>query len=155
MKPKIRKQDRKVSNQEAIKIIENGEFGVLSMCTSEEEGYGIPLNYILHKHALYFHCALEGFKLDNLRKHNKVSFCVVGKTKILSAKFSTIYESAIVFGSITEIEGDEKREALISIIEKYSQNYIPQGKAYIDKLYDKVIILKLNIDSITGKARRK
>jgi len=53
----------------------------------------------------------------------------------------TIYESVIIFGHTTEIEGTEKYDALIHIIEKYSGAYIKEGKAYIDKLYDKVRVV--------------
>ncbi|RUT79113.1 pyridoxamine 5'-phosphate oxidase family protein [Ancylomarina longa] len=153
MDHKIRKQERKVSDSEAIEILQQGEFGVLSMCTTEKEGYGIPLNYVLHDNAIYFHGAKEGFKLDTLQMNNKVSFCVVGKTRILPDKFSTIYESTIAFGSISEIEGSEKQAALELFLEKYSNDFIPKGKKYINKLYDEVLILKLSIENLTGKAR--
>ncbi len=48
---------------------------------------------------IYFHCAPEGHKLENLSGNNKVSFCVVGKTQVLPDKFATNYESVIVFGT--------------------------------------------------------
>lgn len=40
------------------------------------------------------------------------------------------------------------------IIEKYSGNYIPEGVEYIEKLFDKVRVIKLSIASLTGKARK-
>jgi len=104
---------------------------------------------------IYLHCATEGSKLDFLRHNNKVSFCVVGKTELIPSKFATIYESAIAFGLITEVEGEEKREALMKILEKYSGNFIPQGIEYINKLFDKVAIIKLSIETITGKSRKQ
>jgi hypothetical protein len=41
------------------------------------------------------------------------------------------------------------------IIEKYSAGFITEGNEYIDKLYDRVSVIKLSIQSITGKARRQ
>ena len=150
----MRRQDREISEREAIEILQKGEFGVLSMCTPDSGGYGIPLNYALKNNEIYFHCAIEGSKLEYLRKNNRVSFCVVGSTKVLPSQFGTIYESAIAFGVVTEVEGDEKQEALMLILEKYSANYIPEGTEYISKAYEKVKVLKLSIEAITGKARK-
>ncbi|MDP4209552.1 MAG: pyridoxamine 5'-phosphate oxidase family protein [Bacteroidota bacterium] len=151
----IRRQDRKISDSEAIAILQKGEFGILSMCTPDNEGYGIPLNFALQGNAIYFHCAIEGSKLEYLRNNNKVSFCVVGKTEVLPSKFGTIYESAIASGTASVVDGNEKYDALMHIIQKYSGNYIEEGKGYIQKFYDKVNVIKLSIESITAKARKQ
>jgi uncharacterized protein len=149
----MRRQDRKISDSETIEIFKKGEYGILSMITNNG-GYGIPLNFAIKNNAIYFHCAIEGSKLDYLRNNNKVSFCVVGNTEVLPSKFGTMYESAIASGFITEIEGEEKHDALMLIIEKYSGDYIQEGKEYIDKFYDKVKVLKMTIESTTGKSRK-
>ena len=149
----MRRKDRELIQSAAIGILQKGEYGILSMCTPTDEGYGVPLNYVFYGNAVYFHCALEGSKLENLRYKNKVSFCVVGKTKVLPATFGTLYESVIVSGIASEVNGDEKQEALIQIIRKYSADYIPEGREYIDKLNAKVLVIKLSIESVTGKAR--
>lgn len=107
-----------------IEILQKGEYGVLSMCTAKNEGYGVPLNFALDNNKIYFHCAIDESKLDYLRINGKVSFCVVGNTEIIPSKFGAIYESAMVFGTTSEVEGEEKRKALMCIIEKYSGNYI-------------------------------
>jgi len=150
----MRRQDREVSESEAIEILKKGEFGVLSMCTSNNEGYGIPLNFVMKNNEIYFHCAIEGSKLEYLRKNNRVSFCVVGSTMVLPSQFGTIYGSAIALGVATEVEGEEKHEALMLILEKYSANYIQEGIEYISKAYERVKVLKLSIEAITGKARK-
>jgi len=150
----MRRQDRKIDDNETLEILKNGEFGILSMVTLQNSAYGVPLNFALLNNDIYFHCAPEGTKLHYLRNNNKVSFCVVGKTEVLPSKFATIYESAIVNGFTTEIEGEEKNNALMCIIEKYSGNYIDEGKEYIDNFYDKVTVIKLSIESVTGKARK-
>jgi len=150
----MRREDRKINTGEANDILKKGEYGVLSMCTTHNEGYGIPLHYVLDNDIIYFHCAVEGLKLDYLKANNQVSFCVVGDTEIIPSMFGTFYESAIAFGRITEVEGVEKREALMMLIEKYAATYSEEGKKYIDKSYDSVKVLKLSIQSVTGKARK-
>lgn len=150
----MRRQDRQITQQESIEILQKGEYGILSMCTPTNEGYGIPLNYAYDGNNLYFHCAKEGSKLDYLRNNPKVSFCVVGETKVMPSQFGTLYESVIVSGYTSEVEGTEKNEALKQLIEKYSGNFIKEGKEYIEKLIEKVTVIKLTIESLNGKARK-
>jgi nitroimidazol reductase NimA-like FMN-containing flavoprotein (pyridoxamine 5'-phosphate oxidase superfamily) len=150
----MRRQDREISREEAVEVLQQGEYGVLSMCTPANEAYGVPINYALYQDNIYFHCAKEGSKLEYLSKNNRVSFCVVGATTVLPSKFGTLYESVIVSGSTLETEGTEKREALKQFIEKYSGDYIREGKEYIDKLFDRVCVIKLTVESVTGKARK-
>lgn len=150
----MRRQDRSLNNEDTVKLLRNGEYGILSMSTPENEGYGVPLSYAYVGDAIYFHCATEGTKLDFLRSHPHASFCVVGKTEVLPAKFSTRFESAIAAGTVTEAEGDDKRKGLMLLVEKYSPDFLKEGKAYIDRAFDTVIVLKMNIESLTGKARK-
>ncbi len=151
----MRRQDRKLNDSEAIEILQKGEYGILSMITTNNEGYGIPISYVLKGTNIYFHCATEGAKLDYIKNNSKVSFCVVGSSKVLPSKFGTLYESAIITGKIDEIDGDEKREGLVAILEKYSADYIKEGKEYIENSFDRVKVLRLTIGSISGKARKE
>jgi nitroimidazol reductase NimA-like FMN-containing flavoprotein (pyridoxamine 5'-phosphate oxidase superfamily) len=67
-------------------------------------------------------------------EHNaKVSFCVVGKTKVLPYKFGTEYESAVVFGRASEVNGAERHDALLWLLEKYCSNFIDEGNATLIK----------------------
>ena len=146
---KIEKLDLEVATQ----LLAEGEYGFLATVGLDGQAYGVPLNYVYKNNCLYFHCALEGHKLDNIKANNKVSFCVVGKTKVLPDKFSTEYESAIAFGTTSEVQGEERHGALISILEKYSPDFMEEGKKAITKYDNKTRIIKISINHITGKAR--
>jgi hypothetical protein len=143
-----------MTDAEAIAILQNGEFGVLSICTDEQSGYGIPLNYVYHDDVIYFHCATDGKKLDYIQLHPEVSFCVVGKTELMPEKFGTKYESAIAFGNACLIEDDEKRKVLQLIVAKYSPGFINEGEKYIDQFYSRVKIIRMDVKTITAKARK-
>jgi uncharacterized protein len=101
---KMRRSDRELSLSEAREILKNGEYGILSTTSTDGQPYGVPLNYCYLRDSIYFHCALEGHKLENIRENNRVSFCVVGNTELLPETFSSKYESAIVFGNISELQ---------------------------------------------------
>ncbi len=150
----IRRKDRAISKQEAIEILTNGEHGILSTIGVDGYPYGIPVNYVYHNGNIYFHCAKKGHKLDNIAYNNKVSFCVVGNTKVLPEKFGTNYESAVSFGTAAKISGAEKNEALIAILEKYSSEFMEKGMVYIQNLYDKTVVVKISIEHVSGKSRK-
>jgi nitroimidazol reductase NimA-like FMN-containing flavoprotein (pyridoxamine 5'-phosphate oxidase superfamily) len=150
----VRRKDRELSIESATKLLAEGEYGVLSTAGPDGQAYGIPLNYVYKENRLYFHCALEGHKLDNIKANNKVSFCVVGRAMVLPEKFTTAYESAIAFGTASEVQGSERHEALLSIVEKYSPDFMEEGKNFIAKYDDKTTVIKIAVNHITGKARK-
>jgi nitroimidazol reductase NimA-like FMN-containing flavoprotein (pyridoxamine 5'-phosphate oxidase superfamily) len=155
---RIRREDRILDNTRAIELLQNAEYGFLSLGESRNGyPYGVPMSfaYSAADNALYFHCALEGHKLDNLKQNNKVAFCVVGNTKLLSEKFSTLYESVIVFGHTEIAQTDEdKRFALRKLLEKYSPNHLESGEKYMSTSLNKAMTLKINIEHITAKTRK-
>ncbi len=150
----MRRIEKQLDNEEALKLLEKGEYGVLSTIDLNGYAYGVPLNYTFLDNNIYFHCANEGSKLDNIAQNNKVSFCVVGNTEILPNKFSTKFESVICFGQTEKVFGKEKGKALLSLIDKYSKDFTMEGKSYIDRATDKTTIIRISIDHITGKANK-
>ncbi len=151
----IRRQDRLLSEEEAALLLKNGEYGILSMTTEDHAAYGIPLSYVQEADHLYFHCAPEGEKLRVLSRNNRVSFCVVGKTKVISHQFTTAYESVLVKGTITSGLPDEERmHALELILDKYSPNDKLTGLKYAEKSFHRTEILRLDILSVSGKSKR-
>lgn len=149
----MRRKDKAMQDGAIIGLLQNGEYGVLSTVNGNEQPYGVPLNYVLMNNCIYFHCALEGHKLDNLAANPKVSFCVVGRTKVLPAEFSTEFESVVVFGRASVIEGEERYQALNALIEKYSPEFVSEGSAYIEKFDSQTNLVRIEIQHMTGKAK--
>lgn len=150
----MRRKDKKWDLSEAKELLKNGEYGVLSTAGENGYAYGVPLNYVYWNDSLYFHCATAGEKLRNINYNNKVSFCVVGKTCLLPEKFSINYESVVVFGSASEVFGEEKMAALLELVNKYSAEYREKGRDYIEKALTVVKVIKISVEHISGKAKR-
>ncbi|HDS16020.1 MAG TPA: pyridoxamine 5'-phosphate oxidase family protein [Proteobacteria bacterium] len=150
----MRRKDRKITTVEALAILDQGEYGVLSTVSSAQGPYGIPINYCLVNECLYFHCALEGKKIDHIRNDSRVSFCVVGQTEVLPDKFATRYESCIVQGLASEVFGEEKQGALAGLIRKYSEDFIAEGRRYIESSSDKTKVFRISMEDVSGKARK-
>jgi uncharacterized protein len=150
----IRRKDREITTREAVEILDSAEYGVLSTVGKDGQPYGIPLNYVYRNGSIYFHCTLIGQKLDNITENPRVSFCVVGKTKVLPDKFAVEYESAVAFGLASEVFGNERYNALVRLLEKYCPDFMEEGKRYIE-LKDKATkVIKIEVSHVSGKARR-
>lgn len=151
---KIRRQDRVIREEEAMDLLNTVEYGVLSTVSADGQPYGVPLNFCVIDRCIYFHSAVEGRKIDNIKHNKSVSFCLVGKTEVLPDKFSTKYESAIASGLVEEVFDHEKQTALEGLLYKYSPEWIDKGKKYIDGLREKTRVFKITINNLSGKARR-
>jgi nitroimidazol reductase NimA-like FMN-containing flavoprotein (pyridoxamine 5'-phosphate oxidase superfamily) len=151
---KLRRTDRELETNEAISLFSNCEYGVLSTVDENGQPYGVPLNFVYKNNSIFFHCARVGHKLENMDRNPRVSFCVVGNTKVLPAEFATEYESAVAFGVASEVRGEIKHSALLWLLEKYSSQFIEEGKSYIEKHNEATTVIKIEIDHISGKARR-
>jgi len=148
----MRRKDKELQADEALRLLQSCEYGVLSTVDGKGQPYGVPLSYVLANGVLYFHCALEGHKLDNLAANQKVSFCVVGSTHLFPANFSTVFESALAFGEAVVVQGEERSHALVSLLEKYSAEFMEEGRAYIEQFDSRTKVVKIEISTVTGKA---
>jgi nitroimidazol reductase NimA-like FMN-containing flavoprotein (pyridoxamine 5'-phosphate oxidase superfamily) len=151
----LRKKDKKLDFSSAEKILKNGEYGILSTSDKQSTPYGIPLSYVYNNNSVFFHCAIEGHKIENIKFNPKVCFSVVGKTKVLPSRFTTDYESVVIFGKAYEIEGEEKIKALRLLSEKYSSGYEKEGEEEIRKHGAAAKVIKIDINHMSGKASKK
>lgn len=151
----VRRKDRILQDAEAEELLRNGEYGFLSMVNVDGGGYGIPLSYALCNGSIYFHCAPEGHKLDNLAADNRVTFTVIGATRVVPEKFTTAYRSVIAFGTVTSVASDAERlQALRLLVDKYSPAYAEVAEKYIKGSFARTHILRLDIDGISAKAKK-
>lgn len=155
----VRRGDRLLDCERAREILQSGEYGVLSM-VEERDGevaaYGIPINYAWDgSDYIYFHCALQGHKLESMDANSNVSLCVVGCTDVISHKFTTGYESIIIRGEIVQnLSPEERMKALELVLDKYSPQDKEVGMKYAAKSFDRTEILRLRIDTISGKSKK-
>ena len=150
----MRRRDRAISEEAALSLLNDGEYGILATIGEDGWPYGVPLSYAYEEGNIYFHSAPEGHKLENLRYVSKVAFTVVGETHVLQEAYSTAYESVIVFGTVRPLEGREKTEALVKLAQKYCYDYLDRAESYAEKSSGHVRVYCLEIKHITGKQRQ-
>ena len=155
MNTEMRRKDRQLSQQDAQQILQNGEWGVLSVVCPDGTPYGRPVNYAYEAGTLYFHgTAADGLFRQCLSPEGcPACFTVVGRTQVLPGKFSTKYESVIAFGTLRESQ--DKSAILRRLAEKYSPEFLDQADSFAAKLADRTAVYEMSITSLTGKARRQ
>lgn len=151
----LRRQDCRMDDQSILEALAKAEYGTLSTVDDEGNPYGVPLSYVYSEkaQAIYFHCAREGHKLDNIFTNNKASFCVVGTAQTLPDRFSVKFQSVIAFGRVSEVTEREKSKTLMSFLTKYSSEFMEKGVKYLELDEPNCRVFKLEIEHLTGKTR--
>lgn len=155
MLKKMRRQEKQLSKEDIEVILKETEYGTLATVGENEYPYTTPMNYAYHQENIYLHGALKGHKIDNIKYNNKVSFSIVGKTNLLPGKFTSEYESVVLFGTAELAIGEDKIVGLKALVQKYSSNYVKEGMEYISRASIKTAVIKISIDHITGKVNGK
>jgi hypothetical protein len=113
------------------------------------------VNHVLCGDALYFHCALDGHKLENISHEERVSFCAVAGATALPATLSTLYESAVAFGRAAVVtDAAEKRRALEALAVRFCGEISPEAERTIAAEGPRTAVVRIRIERITGKAHR-
>jgi len=152
----IRRRERALTQSEAREILARAEYGVLATVGSDGWPYAVPLNHVLSGDVLYAHCAVEGHKLENIANEERVSFCAVAGTKVLPARLTTLYESAIAFGRASLVtDPAEKRSALELLAVRFCGALSPEAAEAITASTGRTAIVRIRLERVTGKANRR
>ncbi|MBF0397778.1 MAG: pyridoxamine 5'-phosphate oxidase family protein [Desulfobacterales bacterium] len=148
----MRRKDKEITDKTIIDSIIN-KASVCRLALSDENiPYIVPLSFGYKDNALYFHSAPQGKKIDILKKNNKVCFEFDISNDIvkdeIACKWGMKYFSIIGFGKAEFIDDLElKQNALNIIMEHYSN----QSFTYLDDIVEKIAIIKVDIENISGK----
>jgi len=148
----MRRIRQQLSTEECETILNRCTSGTLALAGHGGYPYAVPLSYVYANGSIFFHSAQQGHKIDAIRQDNHCSFCVIDQDQVKPAEFTTYFRSVIVFGRIQIIENDdEKLQALRLLGRRYSPNHEQGLQHEIDKSLSHVLVLRLDIDHMTGK----
>ncbi len=151
----MRRKDREMHTDFAWKIVDKCEYAVLAMADTDGSPYCIPISICRDGSSVYFHCALQGKKLDLLRENPKICLTCVGDTHRMADKFTTEYESAVIMGTASEVLQDcEKIHALRLLCERHTPANMHTFEEAIARSLSNTGIWKINVSQITGKRKK-
>ncbi len=148
----MRRKEKEILDREEIEsIIRKADVCRLGL-SDNNIPYIVPLNFGYRDSCLYFHTPKVGKKIDMIKGNNRVCFELDIDHEVVRADnpcdWNMKYQSVIGYGRAFLLEDiDEKRQALDVIIEHYSG----QTGEYAEKLVDRLAVIKVQIESMTGK----
>lgn len=150
----LTRKNKQLSKEECVSVLCGETRGVLSVLGDDDYPYGMPMNhwYNAEDGMIYFHCGIKaGHRLEALKKHDKVSFCVYDQGWRKEGDWAWNVKSVIVFGRM-EILTD--RDKIVEITTKLSHKFT-QDEEYIKKEIEKygagTLLLKLVPEHMCGK----
>ena len=66
-----------LSKEECEEILTREPRGVLALLGDYDYPYALPMSHVYVDGKIYFHGAMQGHKNDAVKKHDKVSYCVL------------------------------------------------------------------------------
>ncbi len=149
----MRRRDKEVTDiQEIERIIKKANCCRLGLVDNDEP-YIVPVCFGYERGSLYFHGALEGRKVELIRENNKVCFEIDVDVEVVKPGKSPCgwtmrYKSVIGVGRAYILEKDEEKSRALNLTMKhYSEGEFSISKSALDS----VLVVKVDIESITGK----
>lgn len=148
----MRRKEKEITNIDDIeKVVKSANVCRVGLADGDEP-YVVPICFGYERGALYFHAALEGRKVELIKKNNKVCFEIDTDVEVIASEkpcsWTVKYRSVIGMGRASILESDEgKTRALQLIVRQYSGNEFSFSKSALDS----VLVVKITIENITGK----
>ncbi len=124
-----------MDSQWALELMHKAPYITVSFTDAEGKAYGLPLSLASDDGVnWYFHCAMEGKKLDAIKAHPEV--CLSAVTRCvptvgpLDGDFTIQYKSAVAFGKAEIVTEDEEKVHGLRLI---SQRFLPQHMDAFDQ----------------------
>ena len=155
----MRQEDREIKElDEKIEVMKKCDVCRLAL---NDDGYPyiLPLNFGMEvidgKVRLYFHSALEGYKVELIKKDNRASFEMDCKHQLQyfgeKGYCTMAYESVIGRGRIRILKEEEKLDALKKLMAHYHMG----KEAYFNPAaISRTLVYVLEVEKITGKRKK-
>lgn len=148
----MRRQEKEITDIcEIESIINRSSVCRLAVC-DDDLPYIVPMCFGFADGKLYFHSATEGYKLDLIRHNPKVCFEFDIDVELMpnenSCNIGMKYRSVVGHGTAMIIDdADEINSGLNAIVRQYGGEPAP----YPEKVLHMISIIRVNIESMTGK----
>lgn len=148
----MRRKEKEITDKKEIEnILKKSQICHVAM-VDKDKPYIVPMNFGYENKTLFFHSALEGRKINVIKKNPNLCFEVEQVVQFKKAKlacdWSIEYKSVIGEGRAQLLyDPEEKREGLDIIMAQYSGRTFE----YPSEMLEKTLVIKLVIDKMTGK----
>ncbi len=119
-----------LSEEDCIAVLKTQKRGVLAVLGDEDYPYALPINHYYNDEDghIFFHGAKFGHRVDAVKRHDKVSFCVYDEGYRREGEWALNIKSVIVFGRLVPVEDEDK---MIDICRRLSRKFT-DDESYIE-----------------------
>ncbi len=143
--------------QEQIEaLLQEFEVGTLALVNDDGSPYTVPMHFVWHKGAFYFHGLKAGKKIDDIKNNPQACFNTykMGEFQLpengMPCGTNTAYQSVTASGTISLVDDpDFKREILNAIVSKFTPVFA--GAVLPDNMVKGTAVIELKPTEITGK----
>ena len=157
----MRKASRAMDAAFALEVLDKAPYITVSFTRPDGTPYGVPLSLArTDDNTFYFHCALDGEKLDCIAANPSVALSAVTRcTPTVGPKdgsFTLQYKSAMAIGKAEIVtDRDEKIEALRAICQRFLPKHMDAFDDAITRSLSRTAVVKITlIESPTGKRKQ-
>lgn len=148
----MRRKRQQLTQEESIAILQNATAGTLALLGDDDYPYAVPISYVYNEGKLYFHSALNGHKVDAIRKYDKASFCVIEQDDVQPEKYTTFFRSVIAFGRIHIVEDEKEKLEIVRMLgNRYNPNQDDALQKEIESGLSRLLAIRFDIEHLTGK----
>jgi len=149
----MQRKDKELTDIKEIEKIINKADRCRIGLVDNDEPYVVPVCFGYERNTLYFHGALEGRKVELIRKNNKVCFEIDTDVEVIRrtekpCDWTMKYRSVIGMGGAHILESNEEKRHGLSVLMRHYTNSeftIPENKL------KSVLVVRIDIESVTGK----
>lgn len=163
--PMRRYEHSETDTQEIDEFLAKMSFGFLATASESEYPNIVPLNFVWHQGAIYFHSSRLGQKIKELKRNNRVTFSVADEVALIPSYFTSeklacpataFFKSVMIFGKAEFVDDlDEKVSALSAFMAKLQPEGGYQPFDISDDEYRReikaVLVARIQPDAVTAK----
>ena len=157
----MRKASRAMDAAFALEVLDKAPYVTVSFTKPNGTPYGVPLSLArTNDKTFYFHCAMEGEKLDCIATNPMVALSAVTRcTPTVGPKdgsFTLQYKSAMAIGKAEVVtDKDEKIEALRAICLRFLPHHMDAFDDAISRSLGRTAVVKITLTAPpTGKRKQ-
>ncbi len=147
----LRRKDKEIIDSEEIEAVIRKATVCRLALVDRDESYIVPVNFGYERNAIYFHSALEGRKVELIKRNSKVCFEIdtdVAIEETDKSNCSVKYRSVIGRGRACILESnEEKLHGLKAIMRQCTGGEY----SFSEERLDSVLVVEIKIENVTGK----
>ena len=147
----MRKASREMDAAFALEVLDKAPYVTVSMIKSDGSPYGLPLSLVrTDEKTFYFHCALEGDKLDCIRHCPTVFLSAVTKCAPTvgpkDGSFTLQYKSATAVGKAEIVtDHEEKIAGLRAICQRFLPHHMDAFDDAVSRSLGRTAVVRITL----------